>query len=69
MTRNKLVELTQQALSERHGDRYDATDLSEFIAGQINDGLDRAINELYFCQADRCTHCDEKIRKIEALKI
>jgi hypothetical protein len=49
----------------------DVTRLSpkEFAEKMVNKALDQAIRILFLCQADRCEHCEEKIRKIEALKV
>jgi hypothetical protein len=55
-------------------DKFDSVrrisdDWADFAADQINDVLDRVQRELYLCQADRCDHCEKKIRVIEGFKI
>jgi hypothetical protein len=66
MTRGEL-EGAASKYSRRHG--VDAEDLADFAADRINDVLDKVLRTLYLCQADRCDHCEKKIRVIEGFKI
>ncbi len=69
MTKRRLTELAGEAIRGLGKDGYDSEDIGDFVAGQINDALDRVQRELYLCKADRCSHCDKKIRIIEGFKI
>jgi hypothetical protein len=63
MTRGKLEEL-----ASNFGGR-DVDRMADFAADRINDVLDKVLRTLYLCQADRCDHCEKKIRVIEGFKI
>jgi hypothetical protein len=67
----KQIELENQMNWKDIEKEAESTRLSpeDFAEKMVNRALDQAIRILFLCQADRCDHCEEKIRKIEALKV